>query len=145
MSFSPSNNQGDLCGTVSYHQLQQGVPVVPQHKEPVAEGALLAEALQKRRKQCCQESLSAPLLQQQGEQLNFLFCLKEKQKDRNTLETKLNAFQGKCPSCVVCRTWGLVLAQAKSRNDVLVDLVLVFQRVKGRHAGCADWRSLFHC
>lgn len=51
------------------HQLQRGVPVVPQHKGAVVEGALLAEALQKRRKQCCQESLSAPLLQQQGEQL----------------------------------------------------------------------------
>lgn len=49
--------------TVSHHPLQLGVPAVLQHKEPAAEGALQAEALQMRRKQCCQVFLSAPLLQ----------------------------------------------------------------------------------
>jgi len=40
-------------------------------------------------------------------------------------------------------TWGgLVLAQAKGRDDVLADLVLVLQRVEGRHAGGADGRGL---
>lgn len=103
---------------VSYHQLLLAALVVPQHRDPVAEAALLAEVLQRRRKQCCQGSLSAPLWQQQGEQLNG--C---------NLWRKMNALQENIPPIkgwVESNTWGLVLAQAKSRNDILVDLVLVF-------------------
>lgn len=51
----------------SHHPCLLGVPAALQHMEPVAEGALLAEALQMRKKQCCQGFLNAPLLQQLGE------------------------------------------------------------------------------
>lgn len=48
------------------HPFQLGDPAVLQRREPVAGGALLVEVLQKRRKQCCQEFLTAPLLQPLG-------------------------------------------------------------------------------
>lgn len=124
----------ELCVHVSHHPCQLGVPAVLQDREPVVGGALRAEGLQTRRRQCCQGFLSAPLVQPLGELLR-------RHRERHTYiqwryefltwplytETKqtLNNMVFYFLQ-LVCNTWGLVLAQAKSGDDILADLVLVF-------------------
>lgn len=54
---------------MSYHPCQLGVPAVLLDREPVVGGALLAEGLQTRRKQCCRGFPSAPPVQPRRELL----------------------------------------------------------------------------
>lgn len=120
-----------------YHPFQKVVPAVLLDMEPVVGGPPLAEGLQRKMRQCCRGLPSAPPQQLLDEQLRE--C-----RDRG-LHTLLETQTSAELLYSVCNTWRLVLAQAKSRDDILVDLILVLQGVKGRHAGCTDWSGLFHC
>lgn len=101
---------------MSYHPFPAVVPAVLLDTEPVVGGAQLAEGLQRRTRQCCRGLPSAPLLQLLDEQLR-------KQRQAST-HASGNISNGELLHRV-WNTWGLFLTQAKSRDDIFVDLVLV--------------------
>lgn len=108
-----------VCLQMSYHPFQKVVPAALLYMEAVAGGAQLAAGLQRKMRQCCRGLPSVPLQQLLDEQLRE--C-----RDRFLQTVHLwKHKQALSFFTLVCNTWGLVLTQAKSRDDILVDLILV--------------------